>query len=385
MKILATVAALLALVASVPALLAQSTPGVISGPVGPSPYDIVRGWHKPFSEPGFTFGGNSGVFAESPNRILIAQRGEFRLPDPVPPTFAGFAGSIGVNVLSATAGRVWHNCLYTLDGDGRVKERWTQWDSLCEGSPGPGPHRLRISPYDPEHRVWVINETFNTIYVFSNDGSKLLKTLGEKNVAGKDGTHFGKPQDVAFLPDGRTLIADGLDNHRVMIFDRQLNYVSEFGGFGKGPGQFNGVHALGVGPGGLIFALDRSGGRINVFRTTTDPAKVDYVDAFTGFSLPLDIIVNDGLHLGDRPQPAAVHEAGLQGQPPLYVDGAEGSARRLPRSPHVQRRFERQPLRRRQPVRPHAEVRAETWCRPRATRRHALGRSLMSTAPFKRM
>jgi len=58
MKILAAVAALLALVATVPQLLAQSTPGVISGPVGPSPYDIVRGWHKPFSEPGFTFGGN---------------------------------------------------------------------------------------------------------------------------------------------------------------------------------------------------------------------------------------------------------------------------------------------------------------------------------------
>jgi hypothetical protein len=42
----------LALVASVASLLAQSTPGVISGPVGPSPYDIVRGWHKPFSELG---------------------------------------------------------------------------------------------------------------------------------------------------------------------------------------------------------------------------------------------------------------------------------------------------------------------------------------------
>ena len=76
----------------------------------------------------------------------------------MPPAFAGFAGSIGVNVLTATAGRVWKNCLYTLDADGRVKERWTQWDSLCDGSSGPGPHRLRISPYDPEHRVWVINE-----------------------------------------------------------------------------------------------------------------------------------------------------------------------------------------------------------------------------------
>ena len=92
-------AATIALAAMVPALLAQSTPGVISGPVGPSPYDVVRGWHHPFSEPGFTFGGNSGVFAESPNRILIAQRGEFKLPDPIPPAFAGFAGSIGVNVL----------------------------------------------------------------------------------------------------------------------------------------------------------------------------------------------------------------------------------------------------------------------------------------------
>ena len=271
---------------------AQSPAGVVSGPVGPSPYDNVRGWHKPFAEPGFAFGGNSGVFAESPNRIFVAQRGEFRLPDPVPSGFLGFAGSIGFNVLSATDRRVWKNCLYTLDADGRVKERWTQWDSLCEGSSGPGPHRLRISPYDPEHRVWVVNETFNTIYIFSNDGKRLLNTLGEKNVEGKDAAHFGKPQDVAFLADGRVLVADGLDNHRVMILDRDLKYLGEFGGQGKGPGQFNGVHALGVGPGGRIFALDRSGNRINVFRTTADPAKVEYVTEFPGFSLPLDLIVN---------------------------------------------------------------------------------------------
>jgi hypothetical protein len=283
----------LSLAATATVLLAQTTPGVISGPVGPSPYDVVRGWHKPNSEPGFTFGGSSGVFAESPNRIFLAQRGEYKLPDPVPPAFAGFAGSIGVNVLTGTAGRVWKNCLYTLDADGRVKERWVQWDSLCDGSSGPGPHRLRISPYDPDHRVWVINETFHTIYVFSNDGSKLLNTLGEKNVPGKDATHFGKPQDVAFLPDGRILIADGLDNHRVMILDRTMTYIGEFGGPGKGPGQFSGVHAIAAGPGGRIFALDRSGNRINVFRTTSDPAKVEFVEAFPGFSLPLDLIVNE--------------------------------------------------------------------------------------------
>lgn len=300
----ASIAALLTLPIAAPGLLARqpqapaqapppvATP-VVLGPTGPSPYDVVRGWHKPFAAPGFAFGGNSGVFAESPDRIFVAQRGEFRLPSPVPPEYAGFAGSLKMNVLTLVDRRVWQNCLYTLDGNGQVKERWTQWDHLCEGSSGPGPHRLRISPYDPARRVWLVNETFHTIHIFSNDGKQLLRTLGEKNVPGADATHFAKPQDVAFLPDGRILIADGLDNHRVMIFDQDLNYLSEFGGKGSAPGQFNGVHAVAVGPGGRIFALDRTGGRVNVYRTTADPKRVEVEASWTGFSLPLDLIVND--------------------------------------------------------------------------------------------
>jgi hypothetical protein len=70
--------------------LDAQSPAVISGPVGPSPYNVIRYWQKPFSEPGFAFGGNSGVFAESPDRIFIAQRGETRLPDPLPACLRGF-------------------------------------------------------------------------------------------------------------------------------------------------------------------------------------------------------------------------------------------------------------------------------------------------------
>jgi hypothetical protein len=62
---------------------------------------------------------------------------------------------------------------------------------------------------------------------------------------------------------------------------------------GSGPGQFNGVHAVAVGPEGRIFVLDRSGGRVNVFKTTADPAKVEFVDAWPGTGIPLDLIVND--------------------------------------------------------------------------------------------
>jgi NHL repeat len=279
--------------ATQPATPSKNPRVVIAGPVGPSPYDVVRRWHQPFSESGFTFGGNSGVVAESPNRILVAQRGEARLPNPLPEGFLGFAGSIGINVLTRTDLRVWKNCLYALGRDGKVGERWPQWDSLCEGSEGPGPHRLRINPYDRERRLWLVQESFHQIFVLSNDGKKLLKTYGEKNVPGNDKTHFAKPQDVTFLPDGRVLIADGLDNHRIVILDKDGGYLSEFGGLGKGPGQFNGVHAVAVGPGGRIFGLDRANGRINVFKTTADPAKVEFVEEWPGFALPLDIIVND--------------------------------------------------------------------------------------------
>ena len=197
---------------------------------------------------GFAFGGTSGVFAESPDRIFIAQRGETRLPIPIPSEFSGFAGSLGINTLRATDLRTWQNCLYTIDRDGKVIDVWDQWDYLCAGSEGPGPHRIRVSPYDPEHRVWVVNETFHQIYVFSNDGSELLMTLGEKDVSGNDETHFGRPQDVAFLPDGRILVADGLDNHRVIILDSEGDYLSEFGGPGDGPGHSMAFTRSGSGP-----------------------------------------------------------------------------------------------------------------------------------------
>jgi hypothetical protein len=286
----------LALVLFVPVILPQALNGQdFEHPnLGPSPYEIVRGWHQPFQDPGYAFGGNSGIFAETPDRIFVAMRGETRLPDPVPPEFEQHAGSIGINVLRERDRRVWRNCIYTLNRDGEVQDIWTQWDHLCAASgEGDGPHRLRISPYDPESRVWVINETTHQIQVFSNDGSELLLTLGEENVPGDDADHFARPQDVAFLPDGRFLVADGLDNHRVMIFDADANYLGEVGGQGDAPGQFNGVHAVGVGPDGLVFALDRSGGRINVFRVTDDPTTLDWVDTWDGLTLPLDIIVNE--------------------------------------------------------------------------------------------
>ena len=259
---------------------------------------MAAGWPQPFAASGFAFGGNSGVAGDSPDRIIVAQRGETRLPDPVPSGFEGWAGSIGINTLRQADLRVFQNVIYAVNGQGEVIEVWDQWDHLFQGADGPGPHRVRISPYDPERRVWVGDESQHQFFVFSNDGSELLHTFGEKGVQGNDETHLAGPQDVAFTTDGRVLVADGFINGRVMILDADLNYITEFGGEpGTGRGKFDVVLSIAVGPNGRIFVADRNNRRVQVFnestRSTWYHPNISPIGTWSGFDLPLDIIVNE--------------------------------------------------------------------------------------------
>lgn len=272
---------------------AQET-GNARGLIIESPYNVVSGWLKPFQEDGYAFGGNSAVWAENANRILINQRGETVLTDPVADDFPGFAGALGINVLREENRRVWQNCLFEVNAEGEKVKVWNHLDHLCEGANGPGPERIRVNPYDPERKLWVINQTHHEIHVISNDGSELLATYGERGVPGDDATHYGSPQDVTFMPDGRILVADGLLNNRVIIYDDEMNYIGEFGSQGDGPGQFNTIHSIAVGPEGRVFVTDRSGKNgVNLFRATKDPAIFEFERSIGApLTLPLDIIVN---------------------------------------------------------------------------------------------
>ena len=57
-------------------LLAGPVSSQEAGPTGPNPYDIISGWPTSFAGAGFAWGGNSGVYAESPDRIIVLQRGD---------------------------------------------------------------------------------------------------------------------------------------------------------------------------------------------------------------------------------------------------------------------------------------------------------------------
>jgi sugar lactone lactonase YvrE len=244
----------------------------------------VPNFALPYPKAGYAWGSVPGVFVESDDRILVAARGEIKLPDPLPPGYLGFFGSLH-SALNAPETEM-HNCLRIIDSNGKILETWPQWDKLFEGTNGP--HKIKISPFDPQHRVWVVGETRNVIYVFSNDGKQLLLTLGEENVASDDERHFGKPQDLAFLPDGSVLVADGLTNARIVKLDQNGKYLMSWGGKGTGPGQFSNVHAVEVDGNRRVYAADRAGKRVEVFDENGK-----YLATWPNIRFPNHIFVSD--------------------------------------------------------------------------------------------
>lgn len=249
---------------------------------GPDPYVAAERWMDPFAPMGFAWGSNPGVFVESLERIFVVQRGEIALPDPLPAEFEDFVGSIGIAALRATP--VFRNCIFIVNSRGQLIETWPQWDHLFEGTNGP--HKIRISPYDPERRVWVVNERRHQIHVFSNDGKELLMELGEAFVEGEDETHFGLPQDVAFLSDGSVLVADGITNSRIVKFDREGRFITSWGSRGDGRGQLNGVHAVATDATGRVYVADRNNDRVQVFNSNGN-----LLDVWDGLSFPNDVFV----------------------------------------------------------------------------------------------
>jgi len=268
-------------------------------------YEVVPNWPKPLSSlPGhekWTYGAGQSVFAESPNRVFILQRGELpNLPRPMTiklpqlgpniefPNFrlpwrdATVASPPGR--LETPDGKVgddsdvgkdgvdfkWEHCILVVDANGNITEDWTQWDKMLRR-----PHAVYISPYDPEKRVWVVDDYRHSIFIFSNDGKRLLQTIGEPNVHAADDKHFYRPTFLTWLPDGTFFVADGYANTRVVKFDKNGKYLMTWGQAGKAgrgappetrPGYMNNVHGIAVDPmTRQVFVNDRQNHRVQVF------------------------------------------------------------------------------------------------------------------------
>jgi hypothetical protein len=277
-------------------------PGTVGGQDMFGAYEVVKGWPQNVSEiPGnekWTFGAGQGVYAENPNRVFMLFRGELpNIPRPQTKLLPEFGPSIqfpigrlpwrdatvsalpgaggtgqdpddGPKLWKGTVGvdAKWENCILVADASGKIIERWTQWDSILKR-----PHYVTINPYDPEKRVWIVDDHMHAIYIFTHDGKKLLQTIGTPTVKGADGTHFNRPTFLNWLPDSTLYVADGYNGTRVAKFDKNGKFLLDWGKKGtppndKRPSYFNNVHGMALDPQTRhVFVNDRGNHRIQVF------------------------------------------------------------------------------------------------------------------------
>jgi sugar lactone lactonase YvrE len=269
------------------------------------PYEVDAKWPTDLStlpnHQGWTFGAGQSVFAESPDRVFVLDRGELpniqrpqtrKLTDLGPSltfpigrlpwrdaTSASLPGNGGSGQLAeegiqawGRAGNTmgvdarWEHCILIFNGKGDLVDSWTQWDSMLQR-----PHFVAISPYDAEKHVWIVDDHKHVIHEFTNDGKTKIRTIGTYGVPGADETHFNRPTFIDWFADGSFVVADGYNGTRVVKFDNKGKYLTAWGQKGSNsndtrPAYFNNVHGIAIDPKTRrVFVNDRGNHRVQVF------------------------------------------------------------------------------------------------------------------------
>ena len=184
-----------------------------------------------------------------------------------------------------------------FDRAGRVIHSW--------GDPAIVPTDVHGCSFDAADNLWVAGNEDAIVQGYSHDG-ELLVQIGTKGVFDTtDGSvqaeftnqsreRLNRPSGAVVDPDtGDIYIADGYGNKRVVVFDRDGNYLRQWGRHATPqehaaatPGTFTSVvHCIEMSNAGLIYVCDRQGGRVQVFdkmgshvRDITIPRTDDFVE-----------------------------------------------------------------------------------------------------------
>lgn len=153
------------------------------------------------------------------------------------------------------------------------------------------PHGMHV---DSEGNVWVTDSMGNEagtkghqVIKFSPEGEVLLR-LGQTGVPGRAPGLLNEPCDVITAPNGDIFVADGHSGQsggtppektgRIVKFDKDGNFIKEWGEIGDRPGEFRTPHALAFDSRGRLFVADRGNHRIQIFDQDGN-----YIDSYYQF------------------------------------------------------------------------------------------------------
>jgi hypothetical protein len=138
-------------------------------------------------------------------------------------------------------------------------------------------HAVRI---DKDDNIWAIDKGSDMIVRFNPEGHVTM-VFGRKKEASDEAApwtrvnppraaingQFRQPTDVTWDPAGDIFISDGYINSRVAKFDKNGDWVKQWGDRGTKPGEFNTPHSIAADAKGNIYVADRGNRRIQVFDT----------------------------------------------------------------------------------------------------------------------
>ena len=177
------------------------------------------------------------------------------------------------------------------------------------------PHFIFIDKAD---NIWIVDDHDNgkigdDVIEYDENGHVLM-TLGTPGAPGDDHSHFHEPSSVLVTPNGDIFVGDGhtqgKGNARIVKFDRNGKFLTQWGGHGSGPGQMDIPHCLAMDSQGRLFVGDRGNNRMDIFDQNGR-----FIASWSQFSRPSGCFIDgkDNLYVSDSESHTNHHPGWMRG------------------------------------------------------------------------
>ena len=126
---------------------------------------------------------------------------------------------------------------------------------------------------EADNTIWVTDVADHVVMKLDQNGNELM-TIGTRGESGEwdeaAGAYlFQQPNDLALDSAGNIYVAQGhgSDNPRVLKFNSDGEFITQWGSRGYGPGQFWVAHSIEIDADDVIYVADRENMRIHRFDT----------------------------------------------------------------------------------------------------------------------
>ena len=176
----------------------------------------------------------------------------------------GCLKALGKRVFCVTRSDSGKPCAIYIEGG---RERRTAFDLTPSA-------QCRVQQWAPDEIA--ISKESNSLYIsdshnhmvhrFTLDEGTYISSTGKQ---GSQNGQFDRPNGLCVAPDGSLYVCDS-ENHRIQVFDRDLNFLHTFGAVGMDRGEFNWPSNVAITSDGNVYVTELNNHRIQCLSRSGD-------------------------------------------------------------------------------------------------------------------